>query len=469
MVSPQVDFSGPLSTRVDPTAEFAKLVAIPLWATLLTSTQNIVLQEISAARYPVLADPSVRYLDWPELLDELAQDCYTRIEQIILAALTAHTVAQLWVPWAQETDRLPGQPEFGLSGSTAEAGARAAELAIVSNDPAVQAQLADLYEALSDFVDFQLFGRFGVWPGEDTMTSHGSAAVGWGAEPDHDGRSGGTMVGTQLGGRIPEVAAPPSGYGPPSGFASPAERYGPSSVGPTTPISERNGAAPPRRAPQSSCLPPLPQPHSSKRPLASSTEPTTEAGMLAPPTSVARFDDTGAPWELVRAGASPTAPVLATINQRTGAWLLDRLLVGVVLALAALVIVVPVSLDTRSAVGSSNPALVLPLAALSVLLVIGYAIVVCWLIGAKKVSPGKALVGIEIVDDQRFDQIGFGRAVLRGVVVNVFVIGSWLTVWLPYVSVAWDSQRRRRGWHDKAARDVVVMSAKKAHRLTGAL
>jgi uncharacterized RDD family membrane protein YckC len=191
--------------------------------------------------------------------------------------------------------------------------------------------------------------------------------------------------------------------------------------------------------------------------------------MVAPPTSVARFDDTGAPWELVRAGISPTAPVLATINQRTGAWLLDRLLVGVVLALAALVIVVPVSLDTRSAAGSSNPALVLPLAALSVLLVIGYAIVVCWLIGAKKVSPGKALVGIEIVDDQRFDQIGFGRAVLRGVVVNVFVIGSWLTVWLPYVSVAWDSQRRRRGWHDKAARDVVVMSAKKAHRLTGAL
>jgi len=88
--------------------------------------------------------------------------------------------------------------------------------------------------------------------------------------------------------------------------------------------------------------------------------------------------------------------------------------------------------------------------------VISYLLISTWWLGRTGATPGKAMVGIRV---QRFSEpgtLGFWRALLRGVVKNGFAFGSALTAWLPYASVAWDSQQLLRGWHDLAADDIVL-------------
>jgi uncharacterized RDD family membrane protein YckC len=95
--------------------------------------------------------------------------------------------------------------------------------------------------------------------------------------------------------------------------------------------------------------------------------------------------------------------------------------------------------------------------------VVSYLLIVSWWLGWKGTTPGKAMVGIRV---QRFSQpgmLGFGRALLRGVVQNAFVFGSVLTIWLPYASVGWDSSHLLRGWHDLAADDVVLARRTEAY------
>jgi uncharacterized RDD family membrane protein YckC len=87
---------------------------------------------------------------------------------------------------------------------------------------------------------------------------------------------------------------------------------------------------------------------------------------------------------------------------------------------------------------------------------VSYLLIATWWLGWKGSTPGKAMVGIRV---QRFSEpgmLGFGRALLRGVVQNAFVLGWLFTVWLPYASVGWDSRHLLRGWHDLAADDVVL-------------
>jgi len=87
---------------------------------------------------------------------------------------------------------------------------------------------------------------------------------------------------------------------------------------------------------------------------------------------------------------------------------------------------------------------------------VSYLLIATWWLGWKGSTPGKAMVGIRV---QRFSEpgmLGFGRALLRGIVQNAFAIGSIFTIWLPYASVGWDSRHLLRGWHDLAADDVVL-------------
>ncbi|RII91519.1 RDD family protein [Clavibacter californiensis] len=88
--------------------------------------------------------------------------------------------------------------------------------------------------------------------------------------------------------------------------------------------------------------------------------------------------------------------------------------------------------------------------------IVAYLLIATWWLGWKGTTPGKAMVGIRV---QRFSEpgmLGFGRALLRGVVQNAFVLGWLFTIWLPYASVGWDSRHLLRGWHDLAADDVVL-------------
>jgi uncharacterized RDD family membrane protein YckC len=87
---------------------------------------------------------------------------------------------------------------------------------------------------------------------------------------------------------------------------------------------------------------------------------------------------------------------------------------------------------------------------------VAYLLIATWWLGWKGSTPGKAMVGIRV---QRFSEpgmLGFGRALLRGVVQNAFALGWLFTIWLPYASVGWDPRHLLRGWHDLAADDVVL-------------
>ena len=78
-------------------------------------------------------------------------------------------------------------------------------------------------------------------------------------------------------------------------------------------------------------------------------------------------------------------------------------------------------------------------------------------LGVVGTTPGKAAVGVRAVHVETGTPIGFGRALLRGLVLGVATIP---TFGIGLATLAWtavaDPTRRRRGWHDHVARSIVV-------------
>ncbi|WP_193605588.1 RDD family protein, partial [Nocardioides dongkuii] len=79
------------------------------------------------------------------------------------------------------------------------------------------------------------------------------------------------------------------------------------------------------------------------------------------------------------------------------------------------------------------------------------------LLGLRGTSPGRAAVGLRVVDATTGTPIGVGRALLRTAVLGVATLP---TFGLGVATLAWtavmDVGARRRGWHDHLARSVVV-------------
>jgi uncharacterized RDD family membrane protein YckC len=79
------------------------------------------------------------------------------------------------------------------------------------------------------------------------------------------------------------------------------------------------------------------------------------------------------------------------------------------------------------------------------------------LLGLKGTSPGKALVGLRVVEDATGTPIGLGRALLRTLVLGVATLP---TIGLGVATLAWtavmDPGNQRRGWHDHVSHGVVV-------------
>lgn len=88
-------------------------------------------------------------------------------------------------------------------------------------------------------------------------------------------------------------------------------------------------------------------------------------------------------------------------------------------------------------------------------LVVG--IVLAFVLGLLGTSPGKAAVGLRVVDDTTGTPIGVGPALLRALVLGVATLP---TFGIGVAALAWtalmDRDRQRRGWHDHLARSVVV-------------
>ncbi|MBF4617690.1 RDD family protein [Clavibacter sp. VKM Ac-2873] len=157
---------------------------------------------------------------------------------------------------------------------------------------------------------------------------------------------------------------------------------------------------------------------------------------------------------------------LAGVGRRAAGRILDQVVLGFVGGLSAAASIIPIQGMARQRItdlqlfgeaaddvmdasfGGAVLAIFISL--------IAYLLIATWWLGWKGTTPGKAMVGIRV---QRFSEpgaLGFGRALLRGVVQNGFVLGWLFTVWLPYASVGWDPRHLLRGWHDLAADDVVL-------------
>jgi predicted component of type VI protein secretion system len=72
-------------------------------------------------------------------------------------------------------------------------------------------------------------------------------------------------------------------------------------------------------------------------------------------------------------------------------------------------------------------------------------------------SPGKAAVGLRVVDEQTGAPIGAGAALKRSLVLGVATLP---TIGIGVATLAWtalmDTDRKRRGWHDHVAGSVVI-------------
>jgi uncharacterized RDD family membrane protein YckC len=157
---------------------------------------------------------------------------------------------------------------------------------------------------------------------------------------------------------------------------------------------------------------------------------------------------------------------LAGVGRRAAGRILDQVVLGLVGAISGAAFIIPIQgmarqrIDEQQLFGQAAEDVMDSYfggAALAVMIsLVSYLLIATWWLGWKGSTPGKAMVGIRI---QRFSEpgmLGFGRALLRGVVQNAFALGWLFTIWLPYASVGWDSRHLLRGWHDLAADDVVL-------------
>jgi len=147
-----------------------------------------------------------------------------------------------------------------------------------------------------------------------------------------------------------------------------------------------------------------------------------------------------------RTGRRPLDADLASYPRRIGAALVDVALAFAAGGWAALV--------ARPGTDGDG----LPVALLAAAGGLGAVLaVVQWVLhGRRGWTLGRLLVGIRTVDAETRRPIGMGRVLVRGLVVAagalVCLIGAFLVLASPLV----DPTGRRRGWHDRAARDEVL-------------
>ena len=147
----------------------------------------------------------------------------------------------------------------------------------------------------------------------------------------------------------------------------------------------------------------------------------------------------------------PGAAPAATIGRRVGAFAID---VGIAYAIGAVLVGIVVGI-----IFGVGPAWERDALAVMILLSyvgIGLLLFVWWLVysamqGGRGGSIGQRILGLRLQDAAASAPIGFWRAVWRNV-----VFGAAAAIVVGYFSPLFDASARRQGWHDKAARAVVV-------------
>lgn len=137
----------------------------------------------------------------------------------------------------------------------------------------------------------------------------------------------------------------------------------------------------------------------------------------------------------------------AELDRRFYAYALDRVFFWGIYAAVVLVAVRFLFAEGRTVLGVTS-------IVLTVLLV---GVAQAALIGTRGTSPGKALVGLRVVDHHRGTPIGFSAALPR---VAILGVAALPTIGLGVATLAWtavmDPGGWRRGWHDHRTGSVVI-------------
>jgi uncharacterized RDD family membrane protein YckC len=79
-----------------------------------------------------------------------------------------------------------------------------------------------------------------------------------------------------------------------------------------------------------------------------------------------------------------------------------------------------------------------------------------WMTAVKGATLGKMVMGLKVVDMDTGDVIGWGRSFVRWVIPTIGNMVCFVGGLVVYLSAFFDSAKANRGWHDLAARDVVI-------------
>ncbi|WP_164544995.1 RDD family protein [Antribacter gilvus] len=151
----------------------------------------------------------------------------------------------------------------------------------------------------------------------------------------------------------------------------------------------------------------------------------------------------------------------AGMGKRFLAWLVDSVAGGVVPGIVLLVGLQTMGLGGAVRTVSQDEAAELLSKMMGLYALVGVLSLAYWVAmwiweGRTGKTVGGLVLGLRTVDAETRGPIGFGRSFLRYLIVAAGVIGCAVFQLVIFFSPAWDSSGRKQGWHDKAARSVVV-------------
>ncbi|MBF0817008.1 RDD family protein, partial [Microbacterium paludicola] len=94
--------------------------------------------------------------------------------------------------------------------------------------------------------------------------------------------------------------------------------------------------------------------------------------------------------------------------------------------------------------------------AICVVLLVVYGLIQLTSNGRRGQTFGKQMMRIRTIDPATLKPIGFGRALLRALLVALSGIVPVVGPAVMLCSPLWDAEQRRRGWHDHAARSWLI-------------
>jgi uncharacterized RDD family membrane protein YckC len=158
---------------------------------------------------------------------------------------------------------------------------------------------------------------------------------------------------------------------------------------------------------------------------------------------------------------------VATIWQRLAARLIDSLIYGIFyaifLAIGAAVVSSTAVTDFHGHTTSEHSGLEMPGLLWALAATLGSGLVYEWLMVAYKgATLGKMALGIKVVNQVTGQLLSLGSAFVRPLVPLAASVFCSLLALLVYLSPLFDKSGRLRGWHDKAADDVVI-KVRRAH------